>query len=192
MKTMDLNNKQISNGSSPSRVLGRRAFLGRMAAGAALLAPGAALMAAGKAKGRPHLDKGDAALLRFAAAAEILEADFWVQYNELAGIQDSEEPDGTGNPAYHDAVAQLDEDMDQYIHDNTEDERTHFTFLNAHLLTQPAQPVNLDQFRTLPGSTATGSSGKPRLTNLMQLTLDTSWCPRYRSLDYTPALDPTF
>src|SRR5947207_12417290 len=128
---------QITNGSSPSRVLGRRAFLGRMAAGAALLAPGAALMAAGKAKGRPNLDKGDAALLRFAAAAEILETDFWVQYNELAGIQDSEEPDGTGNPAYHDAVAQLDEDMDQYIHDNTEDERTHFTFLNAYLAVAP-------------------------------------------------------
>src|SRR5947209_19054253 len=91
---------QITNRSSPSRVLGRRAFLGRMAAGAALLAPGAALMAAGKAKGRPNLDKGDAALLRFAAAAEILETDFWVQYNELAGIQDSEEPSGTGNQPY--------------------------------------------------------------------------------------------
>src|SRR6266704_6096744 len=181
---------QITNRSSPSRVLGRRAFLGRMAAGAALLAPGAALMAAGKAKGRPNLDKGDAALLRFAAAAEILETDFWVQYNELAGIQDSEEPDGTGNPAYHDAVAQLDEDMDQYIHDNTEDERTHFTFLNAYLVSKGAQPVNLDQFRTLPGSTATGSSGQPRLTNLMQLTLDTSWWTRYRSDSFNPDLDP--
>src|SRR5437016_6793930 len=118
---------QITNGSSPSRVLGRRAFLGRMAAGAALLAPGAALMAAGKAKGKPKLDKGDAALLRFAAAAEILETDFWVHYNELAGIQDSEEPSGTGNPDYTNAVKQLDGDMDQYIHDNTEEERNHCT-----------------------------------------------------------------
>src|SRR5437764_5341536 len=192
MKTMDLNNKQISNGSSPSGVLGRRAFLGRMAAGAALLAPGAALMAAGKAKGRPNLDKGDAALLRFAAAAEILETDFWVQYNELAGIQDSEEPDGTGNPAYHDAVAQLDEDMDQYIHDNTEDERTHFTFLNAYLVSKGAQPVDLEQFRTLPGSTATGSSGKLRLTNLTKLILDTSWWTRYRSGTEIPDLNPGF
>ena len=74
---------QITNGSS-RRVLGRRAFLGRMAAGAALLTPGAALFAAGKSKGKPNLKKGDAALLRFAAAAEILETDFWVQYNELA------------------------------------------------------------------------------------------------------------
>src|SRR6266571_1720669 len=192
MKTMDLNNKQISNGSSPSRVLGRRAFLGRMAAGAALLAPGAALMAAGKAKGRPNLDKGDAALLRFAAAAEILETDFWVQYNELAGIQDSEEPSGTGNQPYHDAVAQLDEDMDQYIHDNTEDERTHFTFLNAYLVSKGAQPVDLEQFRTLPGSTATGSSGALRLTNLTKLTLDTSWWTRYRSRTENPDLNPSF
>src|SRR5438477_5841033 len=192
MKTMDLNNKQISNGSSPSRVLGRRAFLGRMAAGAALLAPGAALMAAGKAKGKPNLNKGDAAMLRFAAAAEILETDFWVQYNELAGIQDSEEPSGSGNQPYHDAVAQLDEDMDQYIHDNTEDERTHFTFLNAYLVSKGAQPVNLEPFRTLPGSTATGSSGKLRLTNLTQLTLDTSWWTRYRDDSHNPDLDPNF
>src|SRR5207253_9556119 len=163
---------------------------GRVAAGAALLAPASALLAAGKAKGKPNLSKGDAALLRFAAAAEILETDFWVQYNELAGIQDSEEPDGTGNSAYTDAVKQLDGDMDQYIHDNTEDERTHFTFLNAYLVSKGAQPVNLDQFRTLPGSTAAGSSGKLRLTNLTKLTLDTSWWTRYRSRDHNTDLDP--
>src|SRR5438270_10012952 len=140
----------ISSGSSSSRMLGRRAFLGRMAVGAALLAPGAALLADGKGKDKGKgkgqgLTNGDAALLRFAAAAEILETDFWVQYNELAGIQDSEEPDGNGNQPYHDAVAQLDEDMDQYIHDNTEDERTHFTFLNAYLASKGAQPVDLEQ-----------------------------------------------
>ena len=189
--------RQITNGSSPSRVLGRRAFLGRMAVGAALLAPGAALLADGKGKdkgkGKGHgITKGDAALLRFAAAAEILETDFWVQYNELAGIPDSEEPDGTGNPAYTAAVKQLDGDMDQYIHDNTEDERTHFTFLNAYLVSKGAKPVNLDQFRTLPGSTATGSSGKLRLTNLTQLTLDTSWWTRYRSRTENPDLNPNF
>src|SRR5438874_7177921 len=184
---------QITNGSSPSRVLGRRAFLGRMAAGAALLAPGTYLLArASSPLGAARITPGDAALLRFAAAAEILETDFWVQYNELAGIQDSEEPDGTGNPAYHDAVAQLDEDMDQYIHDNTEDERTHFTFLNAYLVSKGAQPVNLERFRTLPGSTATGSSGKRRLTNLMQLTVDTSWWTRYRARQHNPDLSPGF
>ena len=193
MKTMDSNNRQINGGSSTARALGRRAFLGRMAGAAALLAPGASLLAMEKGrKGGPNLSRGDAALLRFAAAAEILETDFWVQYNELAGIQDSEEPDGTGNQPYHDAVSQLDSDMDQYIHDNTEDERTHFTFLNAYLVSKGAQPVNLEPFRTLPGSTATGSSGKLRLTNLTKLTLDTSWWTRYRSRTQNPDLNPSF
>src|SRR5438067_8445511 len=174
-----------------------------MALGAALLTPGAALLAdskgKGKGKGKGHdhgnqngITQGDAALLRFAAAAEILETDFWVQYNELAGIQDSEVPGGSGSPAYHDALSVLDEDMDQYIHDNTEDEFTHFTFLNAYLVSKGAKPVNLDQFRTLPGSTATGSSGKLRLTNLTKLTLDTSWFTRYRSRDHNPDLEPNF
>ena len=48
-----------------------------------------------------------AAILRFLAAAEILETDMWQQYNELAGIQDSEVPGGSGNPAYTEAVAVL-------------------------------------------------------------------------------------
>jgi hypothetical protein len=138
------------------------------------------------------LTRGDAALLRFAAAAEILEADFWIQYNELAGIQDIEEPAGSGNPAFTAALSVLDEDMAQYIHDNTDDEITHYQFLNAYLASKGARPVNLDRFRTLQGSTATGSSGKPRLTNLMQLTLDTSWWTRYRSSSNNPDLDPTF
>jgi hypothetical protein len=139
-----------------------------------------------------RLTKGDAALLRFAAAAEILEADFWIQYNELGGIQDSEEPAGSGNPAYTAALSVLDSDMAQYIHDNTDDEISHHQFLNAYLSSKGAQAVNLDRFRTLQGSTATGSSGKPRLTNLMQLTLDTSWWTRYRSSKNNPDLDPTF
>ena len=138
------------------------------------------------------LTPGDAALLRFAAAAEILESDFWVQYNELGGIQDSEVPGGSGNPTYTAALQVLDSDMPQYIHDNTDDEITHFTFLNAYLASKGAATVDLSQFATLPGSTATGSSGKPRLTNLMQLTLDTSWWTRYRSRDHNPDLDPTF
>jgi hypothetical protein len=138
------------------------------------------------------LSKGDAALLRFAAAAEILESDFWVQYNELGGIQDSEVPGGTGNPVYTAKLSVLDTDFPQYIHDNTDDEITHFTFLNAYLVSKGASPANLDQFRTLPGSTATGSSGAPRLTNLMQLTLDTSWWTRYRSSANNPDLDPNF
>src|SRR5215472_2337085 len=127
-----------------------------------------------KKSGR-RLTRGDAALLRFAAAAEILETDFWVQYNELGGVQDEEVPGGSGNPTYTAKLKNLDGDFAQYIHDNTDDEITHFTFLNAYLKSHGAQPVDLEPFRTLVGSKATGSSGQLRLTNLMQLTLDTSW-----------------
>jgi hypothetical protein len=87
-----------------------------------------------------ELTKGEAALLRFTAAAEILESDFWIQYNELGGIQDAEVPGGTGNAAYTAKLKNLDEDFDQYIHDNSDDEITHFTFLNAYLKSRGAQP----------------------------------------------------
>jgi hypothetical protein len=132
------------------------------------------------------LTRGDAAILRFLAAVEILETDLWQQYNELAGIQDSEVPGGSGNPAYTEAVAVLDEDMDQYIHDNTDDEFTHFNFINAYLQAHGVQTINLDRFRTLPSSRATGAQQIGRLTNLMQLTVDTSWWTRYRSDSQNP------
>jgi hypothetical protein len=139
------------------------------------------------------LNKGDAALLRFAAAAEILETDFWVQYNELGGVPNTNEvPGGSGNPAYTAGLAAIDGDMGQYIHDNTDDEFTHQNFLNAYLESKGAAPVDLEPFRTLPGSEATGSSGKMRLTNLTKLTLDTSWYTRYRSSTHNPDLDPGF
>jgi hypothetical protein len=139
-----------------------------------------------------RLTRGDAALLRFAATAEILETDFWVQYNELGGVPDKEVPGGSGNPAYTAALSVLDSDMAQYIHDNTDDEFTHQNFLNAYLKSKGAEPVDLEPFRTLMGSTASGSSGKLRLTNLMELTLDTSWWTRYRSSSHNPDLDPSF
>jgi len=115
------------------------------------------------------------------AAAELIETDLWQQYNELAGIQDSEVPGGSGNAAYTEAVAVLDEDMNQYIHDNTDDEISHFTFINAYLQAHGAPTVNLDKFRTLPSSTASGAQQIGRLTNLMQLTVNTSFWTRYRS-----------
>jgi hypothetical protein len=175
----------------------RRSFLGKsLAAGAVTMGAGlfanTLLAKEGKEKEKGHLKKGDAAILRFLAAAEIIEADLWQQYNELAGIQDSEVPGGTGNPAYTAAVEVLDEDMDQYIHDNTDDEITHAAFLNAFLVSKGADPVNLDQFRTLPSSQATGAQQIGRLTNLMQLTVDTSWWTRYRSDNKNPDLGDTF
>jgi Divergent InlB B-repeat domain/Ferritin-like domain len=138
------------------------------------------------------LTKGDAAILRFLAAAEIIETDLWQQYNELAGIQDSEVPGGTGNPAYTGAVKVLDGDMDQYIHDNTDDEISHAAFINAYLLSKGADPVNLDKFRNLPSSTATGAQQIGRLTNLMQLTVDTSFWTRYRSDSKNPDFGDQF
>jgi hypothetical protein len=186
--------------SSMKGAINRRSFVksgltaaGVATVGAGLLADSSSLLAReGPEEHSGRLTPGDAALLRFAAAAEILETDFWVQYNELGGIQDSEVPGGSGNPAYTAALAVLDADMAQYVHDNTDDEFTHQNFLNAYLASKGADTVNLEPFRTLRGSTATGSSGKLRLTNLTQLTLDTSWWTRYRSSSHNPDLDPSF
>jgi hypothetical protein len=176
----------------------RRSFLKNSVVAGAAVTAGAGLVGSLPAtlaeENHGGITRGDAALLRFAAAAEILETDFWVQYNELAGVQDNEFPGGggTGNPDYTEAVAQLDEDMAVYIHDNTDDEFTHQNFLNAYLVSKRAAPVSLERFRTLPGSTATGSTGQLRLTNLMQLTVDTSWFTRYRIGDHNPDLEPNF
>lgn len=179
----------------------RRSFLkkgvvaGAAAVGASLLArPVPALAQEGPEEKSGRLTPGDAAMLRFAAAAEILETDFWVQYNELGGVPNtSEVPGGTGNALYTAAIQVLDGDMPQYIHDNTDDEFTHQNFLNAYLVSKGADPVSLEAFRTLPGSTATGAApGKLRLTNLTQLTVDTSWWTRYRIGDHNPDLNPSF
>jgi hypothetical protein len=135
---------------------------------------------------------GDISILRFLAALEILETDLWQQYNELGGIQDKEVRGGSGSMKYTDALSKLDMDMPQYIHDNTEDEFTHFTFINAYLKSKGADSVDLSQFRTLPGSTATGAQNKKRLTNLMELTVDTSWWTRYRSRTKNPDFGDKF
>ena len=171
--------------------MSRRSFLGTsLAVGAGTI--GAGLLAnAPTASASVDLTVGDADILRFLAAAEIIEADLWQQYNELGGIQDPEVPGGTGNPAYTNAVKVLDGDMDQYIHDNTDDEISHFTFLNAFLASKGAEPVNLDQFRTLPSSQATGAQQIGRLTNLMQLTVNTSFWTRYRSDSLNPDFGDT-
>ena len=165
----------------------RRSFLAKGAAvGAVTLGAGRLLSDVSPAFASGGLTKGDAAILRFLAAAEIIETDIWQQYNELAGIQDDEVPGGSGNPDYTEAVAELDEDMNQYIHDNTDDEISHAAFLNAYLEAHGHQPVNLDKFRTLPSSTATGAQQIGRLTNLMQLTINTSFWTRYRSDSQNP------
>src|SRR3989440_10632293 len=165
----------------------RRSFLLKGAAvGAAGLGAGRLLADPPQAVASGGLTKGDAAILRFLAAAELIETDLWQQYNELAGIQDGEVPGGSGNPDYTEAVKVLDGDMDQYIHDNTDDEISHAALINAYLKAHGAQTVNLDKFRTLPSSKATGAQQLGRLTNLTQLTVDTSFWTRYRSDSQNP------
>jgi hypothetical protein len=190
--------KDLLNGSKAS--INRRSFVknsltaaGAVTMGAGLLSQGASAFADEVNEERGgNLGRGDAAILRFLTAAEILETDLWQQYNELGGIQDSEVPGGSGNPVYTAALSVLDSDMAQYIHDNTEDELTHEVFMNAYLASKGADTVDLDQFRTLPSSQATGAQQIGRLTNLMQLTVDTTWWTRYRSFSKNPDFGDTF
>ena len=173
----------------------RRAFLKTGALAGAALVTGAPDAVAQITSSRGSgISRGDAAILRFLAAAEIIETDLWLQYAELGGTQDSELPGlpTGGSPAYTNALNNLDSDMAQYIHDNTDDELTHEVFINAFLVSKGARPVNLDAFRTLPSSKATGANQIGRLTNLMKLTVDTSWYTRYRSSTKNPDLDPLF
>ncbi len=187
--------KPTESGGRPTRAgqTSRRALLRSGAAlgagtlGAALLGDGGAARAADLIGSSAHLSKGDVAILRYLAAIETIETDLWQQYNELGGIQDSEVPGGSGNTGYTAALKNLDGDMSQYIHDNTEDEFSHFRFLNAYLVAHGAEPVNLDRFRTLPSSQADGANTTAkRLTNLMQLTVDTSYWTRYRGRTKNP------
>jgi len=158
-------------------VVKRRSFLKGLGIAGATLSAGTLLGTEGSAqatRSRGRLSKGDAALLRFAAAAELIEADLWQQYNELGGVQG-------GNPAYIAALSNLDGDMPQYITDNTDDELSHAAFLNAYLMSKGEEPVDLGPFRNLPSSQATGAKNKGRLTNLLKLNVDLSWYTRYRS-----------
>jgi len=208
MKAISGSNRNDSNGSEnlpsgknpASRVIPRKRYISRRSFLGNTIALGAGTLGAGLLSGirtveaaSGGLSPGDAALLRFPAALELLEADFWIQYNELGGIPDDEVPGGSGNPDYIEALELIEDEMQDYIHDNTDDEITHHQFLNAYLASKGADPANLDAFRTLMGSTATGVNpdmiGK-RLTNLTQLTLDTSWWTRYRDDRHNPDLDP--
>jgi hypothetical protein len=158
-------------------VVKRRSFLKGLGIAGVTLSAGALLGTESNAqttRSPSKLSKGDAALLRFAAAAELIEADLWQQYNELGGAQG-------GNPAYIAALSNLDGDMPQYIADNTDDELSHAAFLNAYLISKGEPPVNLDAFRNLPSSQATGARNIGRLTNLLNLNVDLSWYTRYRS-----------
>ena len=184
--------KNPSSNKNTNRARGsfsRRSFLQRGLVGASTVA---VVGLSARRAAAQELTSGDAAILRFLAAAEILETDAWQQYNELGGIQDSEVPGGSGNAAYTAALSVLDSDMAQYVHDNTEDEFTHFDFINAYLVAHGMRPANLDKFKTLSSSTADGAQNIGRLTNLMKLSVDTSWWTRYRSDSQNPDFGDSF
>lgn len=211
-KTPDLNSQQnqLEPGTRQATASSRRSFLRKtLIAGAATATAGALLdsipAAVGELSSSSSLNKGDIAILQFLAAAEILESDLWLQYQEFGGTQDDEvstlasklisgypaKATG-GNALYMQDLLPLDSDMAQYIHDNTEDELTHEFFINEYLKSKGAPPVSLEQFRTLPSSKATGANDFPRLTNLTQLSVDTTWWTRYRSRTKNPDLGDTF
>jgi hypothetical protein len=189
-------------GSGMKRPTNRRVFLttGMVAAGAATmgasLLPGTSAAFKGE-EDRAPITKGDIAILTFLSALEQVEADLWIQYAELGGATNQGlsgidlELDGqkitTGlAPNYITALEVLDGDMPQYIADNTDDEISHHRFLNEYLESKGAKTVDLSHFATLPPSQVTGVPQSGRLTNLKQLTVDTSWWTRYRSAAANP------
>ncbi len=139
--------------SAGTRVVRRRSFLQKFGVATATL-PAVALL--GETDDN-KLTKGDVAILRLLAATEIIETDLWVQYSELGGTQDNE-ISGVhgGNPLYTAALGILDGDMPQYIHDNTDDEKSHASFLNRYLASKAAGSVDLTPFRRLQGTRLRG------------------------------------
>jgi hypothetical protein len=172
------------------RPVNRRSLLksGMLAGGAAVVGAGTGLFSGGKSAfgqdSRGGLTMGDIAILRFLAAAELIESDLWTQYAELGGIGDNLPIEVAPNPqlnSYQAAFSNLDSDGPQYITSNTIDEISHATFLNGYLESKGVDPVDFSEFEILQGSTATGAENIGRLTNLQHLNVDTSWYIRYRS-----------
>src|ERR1700758_698189 len=175
-------------------VVKRRSFLKGLGMAGATPSAGTLLTTEGRAQSSAssgRLSPGDVALLQFALWAELVESDLWTQYAELGGVgpsgggdaQEDEEFQGFigGNAAYNLALQNLDGDMPQYITDNTDDELSHAAFLTAFLKSRGEVPLDLEPFRKLPSSQATGARQVKRLTNLMNLNVDLSWYTRYRS-----------
>ena len=98
----------------PQRLTGRRSFLkgGVFASGALVTAGmlgGGSTALAQSADDDNEFTDGDVAILRFLAAAELIESDLWTQYAELGG-----NTNGALNP-YQKALQNLDGDGSQYI-----------------------------------------------------------------------------
>src|SRR5580692_2655364 len=166
-----------------------------LVAGTASVGAGLLASEVASAQVSTSLTRGDVSILRLLAAVELIESDLWQQYAELGGITPGQLPVETApfKPmnSYQAAFMNLDPDGPQYVSSNTGDEASHAAFLNAYLLSIGAEPVDFDAFRTLPSSQATGAQQIGRLTNLMNLTVDTSWYTRYRSAN-NPDMGATF
>ncbi len=207
----------MENPGNPSfkRSTNRRLFLrnsavaaGAVSVGAALLSHSAGAFGFDDDADRVPVTRGDLAILSFLSALEQVEADLWIQYAELGGVTtavpgaEGLEPNDlalngkaikTGlAPGYITALQVLDTDMPQYITDNTDDEISHHRFLNNYVAAKGGQPIDLSQFAILPPSEVSGVPQNGRLTNLKQLTIDTSWWTRYRSSTKNPDLGDTF
>jgi hypothetical protein len=166
----------------------RRSFLKNSMLAAGVATVGGGLLTKASAFSRDQeeggsLSAGDAAILQLLLAAEIIETDLWQQYRELGGV-------GLSN-SYVTALQQLDGDMPQYISDNTDDEMSHVAFLRAYLKSKGHQPVDLSGFFNLAPSSVPGVPQTGRLTNLKQLSVDTTWWTRYRSKE-NPDLGASF
>ncbi len=207
---MKKKDSQISAGL-PSN---RRSFLktGVVAAGAATMGVGL-LNAPSRASAQEHegnrrINRGDAAILRFLQVLETIEADIWRQYAELGGAG-ANVPGTVGNspvdlffqgapiptalaPLYVVGLQQLDGDMPQYINDNTDDELSHESFLRNYLEAKGERAADFSKFFNLTPSQVPGVPNSGRLTNLTQLTVDTTWWTRYRSDSKNPDLGDTF
>lgn len=173
------------NGKNRRSFLKNTLAVGAAVAGASALSNQSLLAQRRVGSSGGRLNSGDVAILKFLAAAELIEADLWQQYAELGGLTPGQLPVETApfTPmnGYQAAFMNLDPDGPQYISSNNLDEQSHAQFLNAYLIMRGQTSVNFDQFRTLPSSVATGAQQIGRLTNLMQLTVDTSWYTRYHS-----------
>src|ERR1700694_2463214 len=134
----------------------RRSFLkngtaaGAATVGAGLLAGKTVAFCREDDDDRAPITRGDIAILRFLQAFEQVEEDLWRQYAELGGTQDNEFTGLTGgNAAYTQALQLLDGDMSQYIHDNTDDEISHASFLKNYLESKGAGSDDLTHFKVL-------------------------------------------
>ena len=162
----------------------RRDFLKRLGLAGAAVPVGAALLTGGapaivRAQTATGFNAGDVAILRFLNLAEFVGADLYSQISDLAN---------TAGP-FRAALQAIDPFLPFYIFQSARDEISHALWLNAFLSSRGLPTVDVNPFRTLPSSRATGAAQVGRLTNLTMLNVDTSYYNRLRQ-NFNPDLGP--